>query len=484
MKVRLLFREDAAEKSALPCFGSAERLADLNLQPILDTMSQGDPLIRQVSARVLDVPLQQEADIRYRQEILKECTEKPELIRRLYGICRQAEDLRRSTFTRMNSPYLSTVYSSAAELLRIYMEALVEIRKAMEAESFSSPGLGQLSALLQKELSCQYLDQLRTLSDCICDQDGILICGGFGPCLQGVSYVKCQDAKGFSRLRWLLQPSYTLADRDMQGAKDLELRRDRAINEAANAMGQAADCLRQFTDRLRQELAFYVGCLNLYDRFRELGISLCYPDFSPGGQRDYQSLRDGSLALRQQKPVVGTDLHGKQKQLYLITGVNQGGKTTFLRSIGICQVLAQAGLFVCADRCRIPIVSGILTHFTREEDRKMDSGKLDEELCRMEALMPALVPGSLLLSNESFSSTNDRDGSQIFLGITQALLEQGVEIFSVTHLMGYAFALAEDRQTLSLLAERTESGQRTFRILEGKPEARVHGEELWDRVFA
>ena len=181
--------------------------------------------------------------------------------------------------------------------------------------------------------------------------------------------------------------------------------------------------------------------------------------------------------------MVGNTVSARDRSLWLITGANQGGKTTFLRSVGLCQLMAQCGLFVFAEGCRIPVRGQLYTHFCREEDRSLHSGKLEEELSRMEAIVEKIRPGDMLLSNESFSSTNDRDGSEILEGIVRGLRERQIEVFAVTHLIGFAAAAAEGKQVLSLRPERTEAGDRTYRLYEASPTEDAYAEDIYRRVF-
>ena len=103
----------------------------------------------------------------------------------------------------------------------------------------------------------------------------------------------------------------------------------------------------------------------------------------------------------------------------MITGANQGGKSTFLRSLGLAQMMMQGGMFVAAANFNANVCHGVFTHFKREEDRTMKSGKFDEELRRMSDIAARITPGCLLLCNESFASTNEREGSEIRAGSRQ-----------------------------------------------------------------
>ena len=143
-----------------------------------------------------------------------------------------------------------------------------------------------------------------------------------------------------------------------------------------------------------------------------------------------RDLRDVGLCLATDKPVIGNDVDADGKSLIVVTGANEGGKSTFLRSVGAAQVMMQAGMFVTAASLRANVSTGVFTHFKREEDDTMTDGKFDEELARMSAIVDLIGGGSLLLCNESFASTNEREGSQIARGIVDAMLACGIEVGS------------------------------------------------------
>ena len=94
----------------------------------------------------------------------------------------------------------------------------------------------------------------------------------------------------------------------------------------------------------------------------------------------------------------------------VITGANQGGKSTFLRAIGLALLMMQSGMFVTATHFQASVSTGLFTHYRREEDTTMTSGKLDEELSRMSDIVDHLRPGStVLLTSRSPRPTNGKD---------------------------------------------------------------------------
>jgi dsDNA-specific endonuclease/ATPase MutS2 len=116
----------------------------------------------------------------------------------------------------------------------------------------------------------------------------------------------------------------------------------------------------------------------------------------------------------------------------------------------------------------------------------MRGGKFDEELARMSAIVDYLKPRSLILFNESFASTNPREGSEIASDMVRGLLEAQIKVIYVTHLfdLAYGFYLRDPGRALFLRAERLPDGQRTFRLLEGVPLLTSHGEDLYRAIFS
>ena len=168
-----------------------------------------------------------------------------------------------------------------------------------------------------------------------------------------------------------------------------------------------------------------------------------------------------------------------------MTGANQGGKTTFLRSFGLAQLMMQCGMFAPADRLHANVVDGIFTHFKREEDATMKSGKFDEELSRMNDIVDILPPYALILFNELFAATNEREGSEIARQIVSALLERAHKVAFVSHQYDFTHGFCAKRldSALFLRADRRDDGRRTFKLVEGEPLGTSFGEDVYHEIF-
>jgi DNA mismatch repair ATPase MutS len=184
--------------------------------------------------------------------------------------------------------------------------------------------------------------------------------------------------------------------------------------------------------------------------------------------------------------VVGNDVDADHKDLVIITGANQGGKSTFLRAIGLAQLMMECGMFVPAESFSANVCDGLFSHYKREEDVTMKSGKLAEELNRMSDIVDHITSNSIVLFNESFAATNEREGSEIARQIVSALLEQRVKIFFVTHMYEFSHSLLFDnkmKNAIFLRAVREAEGKRTFKLVEGEPFDTSYGEDSYTKVF-
>ncbi len=221
--------------------------------------------------------------------------------------------------------------------------------------------------------------------------------------------------------------------------------------------------------RFDREVQLYLAYLEYIEPLRSARLFFSYPRISARlGQR-----------------VVGNDIAAGGKALVMITGANQGGKSTFLRSIGLAQLMMQCGMFVAAESFRANVCDWLFTHYKREEDEAMESGKLDEELGRMSEIADHIAPNCVLLCNESFAATNEREGSEIARQVIRALLQQGIKVLFVTHLFDLAdgFYREDLDTTLFLRAERGAEGARPFKLSEGRPLPTSYGEDSYRKVF-
>ncbi|MCQ2493168.1 MAG: hypothetical protein MJ104_01080 [Lachnospiraceae bacterium] len=244
-----------------------------------------------------------------------------------------------------------------------------------------------------------------------------------------------------------------------------------------------------FFDQLYFQIGFYRAAVNITRQLYRLNTDYCFPVVKDGDALNYDDLKEIVMLAEQKKDAVGNTGNIDGKILTVITGANQGGKSTFLRSVGIAQVMMQCGLVVGAKQYSSSIYPNFFTHFTRREDSAMNSGRLDEELKRMDRIVSHVGENSLILLNESFATTTEIEGSNIAYGIIKALKEEHVRIMTVTHLLSFAQRMYDevkddkDSEVAFLSAEHLEDGTRTFKMIPHAPELTSFGLELYEQVL-
>lgn len=211
----------------------------------------------------------------------------------------------------------------------------------------------------------------------------------------------------------------------------------------------------RFLKDLRPEIIFYVQALEIARKVESLGLPLCLPEIAPSADRVCE-IEDSfnlqlALHLSNQQPgkklagqVVTNDvILGSRGRIVILTGPNQGGKTTYMQAVGQAQVMAQAGLFVPGRRARISPVDGIQTHWPVEERLELGTGRFGDEARRLRAIFEQITRHSLVLLNESLSTTNMGESLYLAQDIVRVLRQIGVRAIFTTHIHELAAAVQD-----------------------------------------
>jgi hypothetical protein len=497
MKAHLLYADrDFDLEAPLPMHVDAVR-QDLELDTLCAAMADGDDFLMQVAQQVLlSAAGNDVGTVRYRQCVLDDCLDNPEAVRELYaGVLETLDTERKSLrfWTFGHSP--ASLLHRGTKLMEMLLDRLKLLRAFAQhnAQRFESEGFSRFFGMLQHELDDEYLATAESQLETLQFKHGMLVGARLGDGNKGTAYALKETPTGGNWLHRLLpgkhpdEYSFRVDARDQAGHNALSELRDRGTETLANSVAQAGEHVLAFFRQLRTELAFYVGALNLRDALRECGGDLCRPEPEAPSSRRYaaKGLYDPCLTLNTGKTAVANDLQAQDKSLLIVTGANRGGKSTFLRALGVAQFMLQAGLFVPAQAFSSALCPALFTHYKREEDAGMDSGKFDDELARMSAVADSLVPDSLLLLNESFAATNEKEGSEIAAQVCDALLQKRIRVVFVTHLYSFAQTMhaRELPQVLFLRAERQDDGGRSFRVLPAAPLKTSFGRDIYERVF-
>jgi DNA mismatch repair protein MutS len=209
--------------------------------------------------------------------------------------------------------------------------------------------------------------------------------------------------------------------------------------------------LRQYTEvqggmfiPLRGDLMFYLGAARFIKSLQQRGLGVCRPEIAPVEERlcwardSYNAnlaLRDTTKGRELPGGVITNDVGmGPEGRILILTGPNQGGKTTYMQGIGLVQLLAQIGCFVPGTQAKISPVDQILTHFPLEEQPEADTGRFGEEALRLGKIFERVSRNSLVLLNESLSSTSSGESLYLAQDVVRILRRLGARVIYSTHM--------------------------------------------------
>ena len=203
--------------------------------------------------------------------------------------------------------------------------------------------------------------------------------------------------------------------------------------------------ITEITD-LIPEFLYYVRWAEYIEKLEENGFRFCKGMLEEQQAMHAKAIYNLKLASSVAKAgdIIDNDLDFDREHLvYILTGANRGGKTTITQAIGLLFVLAQGGIFVPGDSFVFAPVDCIYTHFPADEDKTMNLGRLGEECKRFRELYFQSTEDSLLLLNETFSTTSFEEGYYIAKDSVKAILAKGIRTIYNTHMHKLAYDIEE-----------------------------------------
>ena len=263
------------------------------------------------------------------------------------------------------------------------------------------------------------------------------------------------------------------------------------VKKLRDTLTKYADVAIMNVSGLVPEFLYYIRCAGLINRLMEKGCVFC--EAQPETEGETSMTAEGfynlklAMNMENAKEIVPNDLiFDKNHTVYILTGANRGGKTTITQAVGQLFVLAQGGLFVPAESFRYVPCDCVYTHFPADEDKTMDLGRLGEECVRFKEMFSAATGKSLLLLNETFSTTSFEEGYYIARDSVKALLTKAARTIYNTHM----HKLGEDAGDFSLentgagaasLIMKTEDGRRSFKVALARPEGSSYAKDIAEK---
>jgi len=255
--------------------------------------------------------------------------------------------------------------------------------------------------------------------------------------------------------------SYALTPKIIEGIKKLYPSQFSAFAEFYSRFsGMYNESITKYDD----ELAFYISVLGIVEKAKALSVLFTYPSVSDKKEYICRNAYDLSLILKNEKSIVPNDISlTADEPFFFLTGANGGGKTTYLRAVGLNLCMFLSGCPISAEAAQIYPFSGVFTHFPHDE-RFEDTGRFLDEQIRLDKIFSIADNDGVILLNETFSTTTE----EIALRSTQALAEklqsEGKFGIYITH----QHALATNIPSLSVIIDESDSNRRTYKVSRSK----------------
>lgn len=400
--------------------------ADLNLDQVIEAITAGK---QEYDLKpFFHTPLRDVETIRYRHEVMRDM-EAEALMAQIKAFAEKMTMVRRYLALVEKLDFNWHKQGWFLEAALVYCDAVSDLARNLSAANLKSRGFGAFREYVTRYVHSYGFRTLRREAQEV--KDG----------LSGVTYSVVVQSGKFGVMRYEGETDYSVEvektfEKFKQGAvKDYRLDLDKssgmnhieakilefvarlypepftALDQFCAAHGRFVDETLRVFDR---EIQFYVAYLEFVAVIRGKGLGFCYPQVSATDRAVF--VHDGfdlALAHRRlhtEKPVVCNGFSLKEpERIIVVSGPNQGGKTTFARMFGQLHYLASLGCPVPGREARLFLCDRILTHFEREEDIRNLRGKLQDDMVRIHDILACATPDSLLIMNEVFASTTLKD---------------------------------------------------------------------------
>ena len=242
------------------------------------------------------------------------------------------------------------------------------------------------------------------------------------------------------------------------------------------------------------EFSYYIRFAEYIKKLEKHGLKFSKPQIADEKEPDCMmrargiyNMKLASVAISEQTEIITNDLdYDKEHLVYILTGANRGGKTTITQAIGQLFVLAQGGIRIPGESFLFQPVDAVYTHFPADEDKTMDLGRLGEECKRFKELYFAATKNSLLLLNETFSTTSFEEGYFIAKDAIRAVLHKGIRTLYNTHMHKLAYDIdtfneeETEGKAVSLIV-KAETGQRSFKVEIAPPEGMSYAKDIAEK---
>ena len=464
--------------------------ADLNLDQVLESITAGRELYQ--LKPFFFAPLHQVTAVSYRHEVLRDL-EKADVVEPVRRFADSMRSMREQLAEAERLRYELQKQSWFLDAAGIYCAAVRSLAEELAERDLGSRGLRGVRGYLAEYTASEQFTSLTAETKALKDALG------------AVRYAVRVDGARVTVSKYTDEPDYraeveeTFA-RFQQGAVQTHLARlpdhaemdhveARILDGVAHLHPGVFQARKDFCTRHRdyldttigrfeREVQFYLAYLEMANSFRGAGLQFCYPEVSASSKEiAAEETFDIALASKlvpQRGTVICNDFHlAGPERIFVVTGPNNGGKTTFARTFGQLHYLASLGLPVPGRDVRIFLPGRIFTHFEREENIETLRGKFDDELIRVKGILEHATPDSVIVMNESFSSTSLSDALFVGTEVMRQIIELGCLGVYVTFVDKIA-SLGEATVSMVSQVVPENPAERTFKVIRKPADGRAY----------
>jgi DNA mismatch repair ATPase MutS len=414
---------------------------DLNLDQVVDgiTVSKAGYNLKPF----FYTPLRDIDTITYRHEVFKDL-EEPSLLQSVRSFARSLSEMRECVTTAGKLHYKYQKQCWVLDAVGIYCAGIVNFAQELLPISVKSRGFSGFRNYLQKYAESEPFRSLQlTAQKLNTDLSSIIYTvnvrlGSFTVRkYEGQVDYSAEVEETFEKFKQGAVKDYRVDFQNWQQMNHIEAKiveyvarlHPETFTKLDEFCEKNADYVDKTIERFDREIQFYIAYLEYCESIERAGLTFCYPEISNRSKEVYN--REGfDLALAYQlavknAPIVFNDFYLKDpERVYVISGPNQGGKTTFARAFGQIQYLASIGCLVPGRESRVFLFDNILTHFELQENMTNLRGKLQDDVVRIHEILKEATPNSLIIMNEIFTSTTLRDALFLSEKVIQKIIER------------------------------------------------------------
>ena len=462
--------------------------------------------------------------IEYRQSTLADMMNIPELketLARVHPILDDINELRRLDIESGNS---GDSYLYSITEIELYVTCIDTLREGFEAvkDKIESPAFKRLCDFILELAASEYYAELNKKLSALASRVhevksitiGVNLDRELRPCSAGVISVNSEQFKSGRALDKILRLSFKndaftcIAELSPFGKGQSDNKREALVGAFHSAIedvfkssikgwraivGEYVLDNTDFLLRLLPEIEFVSKASELIKRLAtHPGCAVTFPEIAPIENKEFEAIElyNPRVALAIDDEIVTNDfIFDDMARIYVLTGPNRGGKSVITVAVGAAEAFAMLGLPVPASKAKISPVDGIFTHFPEGADDTIDKGRLGEECARLREIFHEVTEDSMILLDESLSSTGAYEAAYIASEILTGFATiRSSGIFS-THLHELAASVPEINKksqelggiSLDTLVAGIEEGKRSFKIVRAKPDGKSYARDIADK---